>query len=190
MGESAPTTSPLVRRYSIEEFFALDAPVDGGHYELIGGVLYMVPPPGSPHNLVASRLNRLLSRYCDVEPVRGMLFVPRAAVWTTDTYLEPDLWIVTPERLAATPDGRFTAADLVVEIVSPSSALYDRNTKADTYAALGVRELWLVDPDAKIIEVRDLTTRRLARDEIAKAGGTAVSRVFAGLVVPVDGVFG
>jgi len=36
-------------------------------------------------------------------------------------------------------------ADLVVEVISPGSAIYDRNTKADTYGALGVRELWLVD---------------------------------------------
>ena len=38
-----------------------------------------------------------------------------------------------------------TTADLVIEVISPGSAIYDRNTKADTYAALGVKELWLVD---------------------------------------------
>ncbi len=41
-------------------------------------------------------------------------------------------------------------------IVSPSTAIYDRNTKADAYAALGVRELWPVDPDSEKIEVRHL----------------------------------
>src|SRR2546427_12011894 len=48
------SASPLVRRYTLDEFFALEPPPDGGHYELIAGVLYMVPPPTGPHHLVAS----------------------------------------------------------------------------------------------------------------------------------------
>jgi Uma2 family endonuclease len=50
--------------------------------------------------------------------------------------------------------GRRTRADIVVEILSPGTALYDRTTKSDTYRAIGVREMWIVDPDAKTIEVR------------------------------------
>jgi Uma2 family endonuclease len=49
-----------------------------------------------------------------------------------------------------------TSADLVVEVVSYESAIYDRNTKADTYGALGVKELWLVDEFSGLIEVRVL----------------------------------
>jgi Uma2 family endonuclease len=51
MSTPAPTASPLVRRYRLDEFFALDPPPGGGHYELIAGVLYMVPPPGGVHHL-------------------------------------------------------------------------------------------------------------------------------------------
>ena len=52
--------------------------------------------------------------------------------------------------------GELSMADLVVEILSPSSAMYDRTAKADTYAALGVRKLWLVDVERQSIEQRVL----------------------------------
>lgn len=157
MGAHPATASPLVHRYTFEEFFALEPPPGGGHYELIAGVLYVVPPPNFRHGLVASRLNRILSRYADTHANRCTLFVPRAAVWIpADTYLEPDLFLVTSRRLAAADPRGFDSADLVVEILSPASATYDRTAKADTYAALGVRELWLVDIEGRSIEQRVL----------------------------------
>jgi Uma2 family endonuclease len=47
-----------------------------------------------------------------------------------------------------------SSADIVFEYLSQSNAVYDRTTKADTYLALGVRELWLIDPVTVTIEVR------------------------------------
>ena len=155
MGAHPATASPLVHRYTLEEFWQLEAPPGGGHYELIAGVLYVVPPPTFSRSMVVSNLVRALSRYADAHPDGCRLFVPRAAVWTTaDTYLEPDLFLVAPDRLTG-PDP-LTSADLVVEVLSPWTAMYDRTAKADTYAALGVRELWLVDVEKQTIEQRVL----------------------------------
>jgi Uma2 family endonuclease len=146
-----------VRRYTLEEFFALDRPPGGGHYELIAGVLYVVPPPEFPHNLAAARLNGLLSSYATAHPDRCILFVPRAPIWTdAGTYLEPDMYLISTARLAGMERRQTTSADLVVEILSPGSAVYDRHAKADTYAALGVTELWLVDLEKRAIEQRTL----------------------------------
>jgi Uma2 family endonuclease len=157
MGLTQATASPLVHRYTLEEFFALDAPPGGGHYELIAGVLYMVPPPTGPHHIAASRLNLAFATYAAAHPGVCMLFVPRAPIWTpADTYLEPDMFLVSAERLKTMDAGRMTVADLVVEILSPGSAVYDRTAKADTYAALGVSELWLVDMEKRCIEQRVL----------------------------------
>jgi Uma2 family endonuclease len=68
--------------------------------------------------------------------------------------------------------GSLATADLVVEILSPSTAHYDRTTKADTYAALGVRELWLVDVERRTIEQRVLVD-----------GGWCVEGVHSGATV-------
>ena len=151
------TTSPLIRRYTLEEFWELDNPPGGGHYELIAGVLYMVPPPDGPHSTAVSRLNRLFSAHLIAHPDLGELFVPRAAIWTSpNTYLEPDLMFVSAGILQRMDPGRLTTASLVVEVISPSTGVYDRTTKADTYAALYVGELWLIDTQKRTIEQRVL----------------------------------
>lgn len=153
----AATTSPLIQQYTLEEFWELENPPDGGHYELIAGVLYMVPPPEGPHTTVVSSLIGLLAAHLAAHPKLGRLFVPRAAIWTSArTYLEPDLMFVSAERLKIMDPGRLTMADLVVEVISPSTAVYDRTTKADTYAALGVGELWLIDTKQQTVEQRIL----------------------------------
>jgi Uma2 family endonuclease len=151
----APTASSLDRHCTLEEFFALDPPLDGGHYELIDGVLYMVPPPGWSHGLVVSRLNIVFAQYATRHPDRCLLLVPRAPVWTlAGTYLEPDLFLVTCERAVRVVEERLESADLVVEVLSPSTATYDRTAKADAYRTLDVRELWLVDMEAQSVEQR------------------------------------
>jgi Uma2 family endonuclease len=179
MGVPAPTTSPLVHRYTLEEFHALEPPAGGGHWELIAGVLYMVPPPARPHSEVVSRLNMVIAAFLLAHPSLGTLYVPRAGVWTRpDTWLEPDLYVVSAERLATIgDDDPMSAADLVIEVSSPSTAVYDRTTKADTYAALGVRELWLVDMDLRAIE------RRITGGATTVFGGDEVceSMTFPGL---------
>lgn len=166
-------TSPLVKTYTLEEFWDLPDPPDRSKLELIAGVLYMSPPPGYVHDDIVTRLNRLLT----VELVRigdrGKLRVPRAAIWTSArTCLEPDLFYLSAETEAQLDPERRSTADLVIEVISPGSAIYDRNTKADTYAALGVKELWLVDEVEENVERRVLEGDRFgpgksfAKDEM------------------------
>src|SRR5258705_6055619 len=150
-------TSPLVKTYTLEEFWELPEPPDHSKLELIAGVLYMTPPPGYTHDNAVSRLIRLITTYFTVTGEQGTLYVPRAAIWTSrNTYLEPDLFYVSAETEARLEPNHRTTADLVVEVISPGSAIYDRNTKADTYAALGVKELWLIDEVNEIVEIRTL----------------------------------
>ncbi len=151
------STSPLIKTYTLDEFWALPEPKDGTKYELIAGVLYMSPPPNFEHNFSSSSLNKIFILHLDKVGNKGFIFTPRAALWTSpDTYVEPDLFFISEETAQKIDLKKPHTADLVVEIISPGSAIYDRNTKADTYAVLGVRELWLVDPVNDQIEVRNL----------------------------------
>ena len=190
MAAFAATTSPLIRHYTLEEFWELDNPPGGGHYELIAGVLYMVPPPDGPHTTAVSRLNRLFVSYLVAHPELGELFVPRAAIWTSArTYLEPDLMFVSATRLKTMDPGRLTTADLVVEVISPSTAVYDRTTKADTYAALGVGELWLLDTTQKTIEQRVLGSDGWERITLYASGETIQAVHLSGFSCDVLAVF-
>ena len=190
MGEPAPTTSPLLRRYTLEEFWDLEPPSGGGHYELIAGVLYMVPPPDKPHNAAGSNLVRRLVAYELSHAGTCRVLIPRAGIQRTPhTWLEPDLMLVTMARFDRTRS-QLEGADLVIEISGPRSAVYDRTTKADTYAALGVRELWLCDLEERSIEQRvRAAAGGLVRAGIFTATQVLESAVFPGLHVTPDEVF-
>jgi len=151
----------------------------------------MVPPPDWPHDDFDERLNKSLVLFVTTHGELGKVFHPRAAIYIDDTYLEPDMMYVSNER-AVKMGKRRTSADIVFEYLSKSSAIYDRTTKADTYLALGVEELWLIDSDTVTIEVRHKTIRenfpawQIVRYRKAE---WAESRVLAGWRVSVDELF-
>jgi Uma2 family endonuclease len=181
------TTSPLVKTYTLQEFWNLPEPSDRTKLELIKGVLYMSPPPGEIHDDVFGALNRELQRAIDRCGYKGTILAPRAAIWIDDdTYLEPDLMFISDELKYQMKRGQRTRADIVVEILSPSSALYDRTTKSDTYRAMGIREMWLADPDTKEIEVRSFEvdkTSTYKRSDILR------SLVLSEIQIPVANIF-
>jgi Uma2 family endonuclease len=183
-------TSPLVKTYTLEEFWALPDPPDRSKLELIAGVLYMSPPPEYTHDDVVTRLIRLLIAHLLATGDKGNLYVPRAAIWTSArTYLEPDLFYVSAELAARLDPEHRTTADLVVEVISPGSAIYDRNTKADTYGALGVRELWLVDETAQTVEVRRQTGQGFDDGRVFNGGEQVESAVFPTLKISAEQLF-
>jgi Uma2 family endonuclease len=186
--------SPLLHRYTLEEFWTLPEPKDHSHYELIGGLLFMVPPPDPPHDDIDSRLNLSLAQHLITRKVKGDILHPHASIYkdvAAGTYLEPDMMYVS-QKLKERMGRKRSSADIVFEYVSKSNAVYDRTTKADTYLALGVRELWLIDPFTVTIEVRYLI---LKNDQPAweiwlySPGDRAASRVLQGWSVAVDELF-
>jgi Uma2 family endonuclease len=183
-------TSPLVRTYSLEEFWQLEQPEDRSKLELIAGVLFTTPPPDPAHDAIVARLVRLLAAHLHDAQQQGKLYVPRAALWTgPNTYLEPDLFYVSAQLAANMQPDRRDSADLVVEVVSPASAVYDRTTKADTYAALGVRELWLVDQSQETVEIRTRGEAGFGPETVLSKGQPMQSTVFPGLDFGVDDLF-
>ena len=186
--------SPLLQSYTLEEFWALPEPDDRSHYELIGGFLFMVPRPDPPHGSIDSRLNKSLVQFLLAHQNHGEVHHPREAIYTdlfAGTYLEPDMMYVSQE-LQEVMGRKRTSADIVFEYISASNAVYDRTTKAHTYLALGVRELWLVDHFTMTVEVRYATERngRPAWETWRYSkGDLAESRVLAGWQVSVDELF-
>ena len=186
--------SPLQRRYTLEEFWALPEREDHARYNLIGGYLFMVPPPNPPHGDVASRMLRSLTEFLIRNKIEGDVHFPREAIYRSAesaTYLEPDMMYVSRE-LRQKMGTKRTSADIVFEFLSRSTTVYDRTTKADTYLALGVRELWLVDPVTTTIEVRN--PGKVGETTVWEGwrysrGYHAKSRVLEGWEVSVDDLF-
>ena len=126
--------------------------------------------------------------------IEGDVHFPREPIYVRaegSTYLEPDLMYVSRE-LRQKMGTKRTSADIVFEFMSRRTTIYDRTTKADTYLALGVRELWLVDPWNSIIEVRHAS--KISEIRVWKVlsyshGQRAKSRVLEGFEVSVDELF-
>ncbi len=190
--------SPLLRRYTLEEFWDLPEREDHARYNLIGGFLFLVPRPHPPHGDVASRMLRLLVRFIDANNIEGdMHFPPEPIYIDTDapTYLEPDLMYVSRE-LRKTCGKMRASADIVFEFSSRRTIIYDHTTKADTYLALGVRELWLINPFSASIDVRHAgkigeklvwhvlkySRGQQAQSRVLEGFEVSVTELFAGLV--------
>lgn len=154
----------------------------------------MVPPPNPPHGDVASQMLRFLMEFMIANKTEGKVHFPPEPVWLRaegSTYLEPDLMYVSNELRKKIGDKR-TSADIVFEFLSRRTNIYDRTIKADTYLALGVRELWLVDPFDETIEVRHASKKgeMLVWKAIKYSRGHhAKSRVLEGFEVSVDKLF-
>jgi Uma2 family endonuclease len=186
--------SPLQRRYTLEEFWALPEREDHARYNLIGGFLFMVPPPNPPHGDVASRMASSLFQFVSANKINGNVHFPPEPIYRSAesaTYLEPDLMYVSNE-LRQKMGTKRTSADIVLEFLSRSTSVYDRTTKADTYLALGVHELWLIDPVTATIEVRNpgnVGERLIWEGWRYERGDLAKSQVLDGWEVSVDEIF-
>ena len=154
----------------------------------------MTPPPAQLHNNTVSRLSRLINEHVIRTEDKGTIYYPRAGIVRgPNSWLEPDLFYLAAETKAfADPQypQYMSTADLVIEVISPGSAIYDRNTKADTYAALGVKEFWLVDETSGIIEVRTLQGDRYGPGIVLETEDHLTSTVLKDLAFRVGDVFG
>ncbi len=130
-------------------------PDDGHRYELLDGALLVSPRPTTIHQFVATRLGSLLDREC---PEDLCVVAEPAVQLSLRTEFDPDLVVVPLDEVG---DAKFTSPPLlVVEVRSPSTALFDLNRKKAAYQEFGVPSYWIVDPDPArpeltIFELRD-----------------------------------
>jgi len=126
-------------------------PDDGRRYELLEGQLHVTPAPSLEHQHVSKRLFTILLRYFE-EGGRGAVFyAPLDVILAKDDVVQPDLVVVRdPAQLSSR--GIEGAPFLLVEVISPGRAHYDRTVKAQRYAAHGVPHYWIVDPEARRLE--------------------------------------
>ncbi|GAA2352104.1 membrane protein [Catellatospora methionotrophica] len=148
-------THPLLRSEPLRawQFEDLrDSPDDGYRYEIFDGTLLVTPPPPMPHFTTLYRLRRALEAQAPSDFVVG----ENLGVLRRDgtSYFIPDLVIFDVDLLggsmAALPPA---AAQLVVEVVSPSNPSNDLVLKRAGYAMVGVAEYWIVEPGAREILV-------------------------------------
>jgi Uma2 family endonuclease len=94
-----------------------------------------------------------LRHYVEVHRVGHLFQSPADISWSDDTLVQPDLFVANLEQ-ARTMDWReIKTLLLAIEVLSPSTARYDRFTKRRLYQEVEVPDYWIVDPDRRLVEL-------------------------------------
>jgi Uma2 family endonuclease len=157
--------------------------------EFIRGEVIVHSPARAAHLAVTGRILKLLDTYA-VSRGLGLVVSEKALVSLSRNDFEPDVCFFGSEKAARIESDtwKFPAPDLVVEVLSESTEERDRGIKFEDYAAHGVDEYWIADPDAQtleqyLLEGSDYVLTLKARD------GHVASRAVAGCAFPVRALF-
>ena len=139
------------RRYTVDEVLAF--PADGNRYELVHGELLVTPAPRNRHQLVVGRIHAQLFNCLTEHPgIAEVILSPADISWADDVLVQPDVFVVPAAEITEEWSSIQTLL-LAAEVVSPSSARYDRIVKRRIYQEHGVSTYWIVDLDARVVEV-------------------------------------
>jgi Uma2 family endonuclease len=158
-------------------------PDDGHRYELIDGVLVVTPAPRLVHQRASARLHLILSAACPAE--LEVLYAPVDVVLADDTVVQPDLLVARPSDF--TERDLPVAPLLAVEVLSPSTRLFDLNLKRARYELAGCASYWVVDPDVPSVAAWQLVNGGYVEAANARGGEEfAVTEPFPVTLVPTS----
>ena len=163
---------------------------DDKRYELLDGDLVMAPAPGEAHQRTSRKLTMLLGLSVERTGIGHVYAAPFDVVLSNTDVVQPDLLYISNERAHIITDENIQGApDLVVEILSPSTAERDQTFKRSLYAKHGVKEYWLVDTDAKTVTVLLRNPHGFAVAGVCGEGQTLDSPTFEKFIIKPDEIF-
>ncbi|MCL6576122.1 Uma2 family endonuclease [Kyrpidia sp.] len=160
-------------------------------WERIDGAIYdMSPPPTSDHQSIVSNLIREISVYLKGKTCK--VFPAPFGVWLdaddNGNYVEPDITVVCdPTKIHR--QGCVGVPDMIIEVLSPSTAVKDKTVKLRAYRVAGVREYWIVDSSNQIVEVYMLSENVLGAPIVYGKDETATVGIFPDLTIDLKDVF-
>lgn len=175
------------KTFTYEDYLRLP---DDERYQVFNGVLTREPSPRPYHQTIAGELVEALRRFVKERQLGIVLSAPIDVVLSDDNVLQPDILFISRQRLEIVQDLCIRGApDLVVEVLSPSTARRDRTLKTEIYARFGVKECWLADPDRKTVEVLVASASGFVPTAVYRAGDTLHSPLLPHLAIDLGPVF-
>jgi Uma2 family endonuclease len=160
------------------------------YFQLIEGRLYMSPSPEFFHQDVTLNIAYHLRRFLDQHRLGKVAIAPSDVQLDFVNVHQPDVYFVSNERLGIIrKQGPVGAPDLVVEVLSRSTARLDKGPKLRVYARSGVRELWLVDKDKKQVTVYRFAKSIGAPVAVVSGRQKLTTPLLPGLSLPLSKVF-
>jgi Uma2 family endonuclease len=163
---------------------------EGAPYQLIEGELVMTPAPNTRHQIILGRLFRGLSDLVEQRKAGIVLLSPIDVYLDDENAYQPDIVFISKDRQdIIQEDGIYGAPDLVIEILSPSTARYDIREKFRIYEKYGVKEYWIVDPEISSIEIYTKDREHFSLITRAEGKGEIESVLLKGFRLTLDEIF-
>ena len=165
-------------------------PEDGTHYEVVSGVLYMTPTSSWSHQEVVFEIASYLRNYVRTAGLGGVFVAPVDVELAPNVVFQPDVVVLLKNGRDKLKGNHIVGApDLVVEVVSPGSATYDRYDKNVSYAQARIPEYWIADPATHTVEVLVLEGAKYSAQGVFQGKALLPSKIVPGLNVPVEKFF-
>ena len=181
-------TVTRISRQSLADFHALP---EGTLAQYFDGEVLMSPAPLFLHQRVVARLHVAFARFVEDRGLGEVLPAPLDVTLSDTLVVQPDVVFISHARDGiVTRRGLSGAPDLVVEVLSPSTAYYDLTLKRDAYEAHGVDEYWIVDPERETVTVLAREDGRYRTHADLRGAGRAASALLDGFAVEAETLFG
>jgi Uma2 family endonuclease len=173
------------KRLTIEYYKILP---EGAPYQLIEGELVMTPAPNPRHQIISANIFEKIREF--TEELGMTLYSPIDVYLGRENAYQPDIVFISKDRQdIIQEDGIYGAPDLVIEILSPSTARYDLREKFRIYEKHGVQEYWIVDPEINSIEIYTKEKDHFSLITRAEDKGEVESVLLKGFVLTLDEIF-
>lgn len=175
------------KKWTYEDYARLD---DDYRYEVIEGELVMAPSPLTKHQRISGRLENLLRNFVEKKSLGEVFDAPFDVIFSPHNVFQPDILFISNENMEILTEKNVQGApELIVEILSPGTAVYDLGLKKEVYERAGVKELWIIDPETDSALVYQNGKKGFEITGQAKKEGTLKSSVLKGFEVKIKALF-
>ena len=162
---------------------------EGTPIQLIAGEFIMSPAALTVHQRISIRLSARLYDFVSSHGLGEVFSAPTDVHVSYKDVYQPDIFFIATDRLSCIEeDGVYGAPDFVIEILSPSTAAYDRGPKKEGYEKFGVKEYWIIDPQKKSVECF-INSEHGFQPGFSGMSGEVSSNVLSGFRLDLQSIF-
>ena len=179
-----------LKRLTYDAYLAM--PEIKQRYSILDGELVLAAAPNPSHQTIVQELLLKLTPFVRERQLGRVFVAPLDVVIRREPLRtrQPDVMFIGQERrFIIGPQVIEGAPDLVIEVLSPANTRQELQGKLDDYRTIGVREAWVVSPEARTVEVLQLAPGAMQRLGLYGLGDLLASQVLPDLRLTVDDIF-
>ena len=179
-----------LKRLTYDAYLAM--PEMKQRYAILDGELVLAASPNPSHQAIVIEIAMKLTSFVRERQLGRVFVAPLDVVIRREPLRtrQPDVMFIGQERrVIIGPQVIEGAPDLVIEVLSPTNTRQELQGQLHDYRTIGVREAWVVSPEARTVEVLQLASGAMQRLGLYGLGDLLASQVLPDLRLTVDDIF-